>query len=421
MLIGIKLINFKNFQDTTIILGPLTLLVGTNAAGKSNIRDACRFLHGIARGYSIAEILGEKYIEGGVLQWRGIRGGTREITFAGRSSFELEVIFTIKDKTEERILAYWIQIEADRLGKPARVIGESLTELIGINDRNQSQLIFDSHPKENCLRQHDPLYLNVRVHKKGSSQDPTFSFWNQCPIIGQIIEHSDVSQSVRETARLAIKAFTSMRFLDLSPEAMRIPSLPGQTILGDRGENLSSVLQSICQNPERKQALLQWIQKLAPMDAKDFEFPSDFTGKVLLTLVEENGQKISAYSASDGTLRFLGIIAALLGTESARFYFLEELENGIHPTRLHLILQLIEQKVAEGKIQIIATTHSPQLLKLLSPKSLEYTSLLYRMPNRTYAKVKRIIDIPEAQRIIQEQDLANLHESGWLEDMVYFC
>jgi predicted ATPase len=421
MLIGIKLINFKNFQDTTIILGPLTLLVGTNAAGKSNIRDACRFLHGISRGYSIAEILGEKYIEGGVLQWRGIRGGTKEITFAGRSSFELEVIFTIKDKTEERILAYWLQVETDRIGNPPRVIGESLTELIGINDRNQSQLIFDSHPKENPLPQHDPLYLNVRVHKKGSSQYPTFSFWNQCPIIGQIIEHNEVSQSVRETARLAIKAFTSMRFLDLTPDAMRMPSLPGQTILGDRGENLSSVLQAICQNPERKQALLQWIQKLTPMDAKDFEFPSDFTGKVLLTLVEENGQRISAYSASDGTLRFLGIIAALLGTEAARFYFIEELENGIHPTRLHLILQLIEQKVAEGRIQIIATTHSPQLLKSLSPKSLEYASLLYRIPNRTYAKVKRIIDIPEAQRIIQEQDLANLHESGWLEDMVYFC
>lgn len=421
MLIGIKLINFKNFQDTTIILGPVTLLVGTNAAGKSNIRDACRFLHGISRGYSIAEILGEKYIEGGVLQWRGIRGGTKEITFAGRSSFELEVIFTIKDKIEERILAYWIQVEADRIGNPPRVIGESLTELIGINDRNQSQLIFDSHPKENSLPQHDPLYLNVRVQKKGSSQYPTFSFWNQSPIIGQLIEHSDVSPSVRETARLAIKAFTSMRFLDLTPEAMRMPSLPGQTILGDRGENLSSVLQAICQNPQRKQALLQWVQKLTPMDAKDFEFPSDFTGKVLLTLVEENGQRISAYSASDGTLRFLGIIAALLGTEAARFYFLEELENGIHPTRLHLILQLMEQKVAEGRIQIIATTHSPQLLKSLSPKSLEYASLLYRIPNRTYAKVKRIIDIPEAQRIIQEQDLANLHESGWLEDMVYFC
>lgn len=40
MLTGISLTDFKNFHDTTLILGPLTLLVGTNAAGKSNIRDA---------------------------------------------------------------------------------------------------------------------------------------------------------------------------------------------------------------------------------------------------------------------------------------------------------------------------------------------------------------------------------------------
>jgi len=56
------------------------------------------------------------------------------------------------------------------------------------------------------------------------------------------------------------------------------------------------------------------------------------------------------------------MIAAMLGTKPARFYFFEELENGIHPTRLYLLLQLIEQKVTGGKIQVVATSHSPQLL-----------------------------------------------------------
>ena len=56
------------------------------------------------------------------------------------------------------------------------------------------------------------------------------------------------------------------------------------------------------------------------------------------------------------------MIAAMLGPKPAKFYFIEELENGIHPTRLHLLLQLIEQKVAEGNIQVVATSHSPQLL-----------------------------------------------------------
>jgi predicted ATPase len=190
--------------------------------------------------------------------------------------------------------------------------------------------------------------------------------------------------------------------------------------LGDRGENLSSVLFEICQDPQRKEALLEWVQELTPMDAKDFEFPSDFTGKVLLTLVEGNGQRISAYSASDGTLRFLAMLAALLGSEPAQFYFFEELDNGIHPTRLHLLLQLIEQKVSEGKIQMVATTHSPQLLRLLSPESLEFASLTYRLPNHPDAKIQRILDIPDARRLIEKEDLARLHESGWLEDAMAF-
>jgi len=141
--------------------------------------------------------------------------------------------------------------------------------------------------------------------------------------------------------------------LDLSPDAMRLPSLPGQTILGDRGENLSSVLLEIWSKAALRQALLQWVEELTPMDAIDFEFPADFTGKILLTLIEEHGQKTSAFSASDGTLRFLAMIAALLEPEPAQFYFFEEPDNGIHPTRLNLLLQLMERKVPLDTTEII--------------------------------------------------------------------
>lgn len=61
-------------QDATLKLGPLTVLIGANAAGKSNLRDAFLFLHGIGRGYTLAEILGEKYV-GGERVWSGTRGG----------------------------------------------------------------------------------------------------------------------------------------------------------------------------------------------------------------------------------------------------------------------------------------------------------------------------------------------------------
>lgn len=370
MLKKLKLERFKNFREAELNLGNLTLLVGTNASGKSNIRDAFRFLHGISRGYNLPEIIGEKWIEGGVLQWRGIRGGTKEITFKGEETFALEVSLLIEDEGVEKEVTYRIEVDAGITGKPPKIIADkwllSGKHIFGV--KNESNSLFNY-----------PLFL------------PNFS--------------DDLS---------------SMRFLDLSPEAMRLPSVPGQTVLGDRGENLSSVLQEICEIPEQKQVLLEWIKELTPMDVKDLEFPSDFTGKILLTLVESNGEKISAYSASDGTLRFLAMSAVLLSPNPAKFYFFEELENGIHPSRLHLLIQLIEQQVERRNITLVATTHSPQLLRLLSKKNLEFASLTYRLPDRIDGGIKRIMDLPDARRVIEEQDLARLHEAGWLEDVIYF-
>jgi predicted ATPase len=412
----LRLERFKNFKAAELTLGPFTLLVGTNASGKSNIRDAFRFLHGTSRGYTLAEIMGEKWAEGGVLQWRGIRGGTREATFHGSSTFVVEVSFGVKEKEKllEREANYRIEIEAGVSGKAPRVVAERLVV------DGYGPFVFDSHPESNPPPQSDAAHLIVRVRKQSQGRPPHVSFLSQQPVLSQFVDYRDVPPSMKEIARACLGALSRMRFLDLSPEAMRLPSVPGQTILSDRGENLSSVLQSICENPGRKQALIQWIQELTPLDVQNFDFPADQVGRILVTLVEDDGQQVSAYSASDGTLRFLAMIAALLGPDRAQFYFFEELENGIHPTRLPLLVQLIEHEVSQGTIQVVASTHSPQLLALLSSDTLEHASLTYRLPGTSDARIKRILDIPEARRVIQEQDLARLHASGWLEDAVAF-
>ena len=139
---------------------------------------------------------------------------------------------------------------------------------------------------------------------------------------------------------------------------MREPSVPGATILGDSGQNLPSVLESICADRQRKSTLMSWLEELTPMDVKELEFPRDPSGRVHLHIVERNGRKVSAYSASDGTLRFLSILAALLGSNEGGLYFFEEIDSGIHPNRLWLLLDLIERQTAKGKIQVVTTTHS---------------------------------------------------------------
>ena len=87
MITSIRLVNFKNFADETLRVGPFTVIVGANASGKSNIRDAFRFLHGIGRGYTLAEIIGGKY----GADWKPIRGAANEIVRFGQAAFSIEV------------------------------------------------------------------------------------------------------------------------------------------------------------------------------------------------------------------------------------------------------------------------------------------------------------------------------------------
>ncbi len=405
MLTKLTLERFKNFKKAELNLGPLTVLIGANASGKSNLRDAFRFLHGISRGYTLADIMGEKYIEGGAIQWRGIRGGPREAVYSlsKEDIFALTIEINIDNATK---MVYAIEVKTgERKGNP-KIANESL--------RQNQQVLFSTYRQPGSTSPQTLPNIPVSIFNEKNKSFDRLKFFSGQPILSQI-EMSVVSTQIKRATQTTMQALSSMRFLDLSPEAMRLPSLRGQTILGDRGENLSSVLFAICTDPHQKQALIEWVRELTPMDVADFKFPQDSTGRILVSLVEANGQRVSAYSASDGTLRFLAMIAALLGPEAARFYFFEELDNGLHPARLHLLLQLVERKAAEGHIQMVATTHSPQLLRYLSSDSLKYTSLVYRLPDSSDARIVPILNIADAQRVIADHDLANLYETSDVE------
>ena len=412
MIRQITLFDFKSFENTDIPLGPFTVVIGANASGKSNLRDALRFLHGLSRGYTLAETLGEKWIEGGVLQWQGIRGGTREASRHGSKDFGIVTTFDIQDQGKPRTVVYTIQVETSS-GTP-RVWYESL-DAIGYN-----RPYFDTHPGTKPAGG-DADHVHARVRQIKSGRDPVLPFLSDRPILTQIAGRAGVQKTIRDVAASVLAALGSMRFLDLSPDAMRRPSLPGQRILSDRGENLASVLQALYEDEETRASLLEWIRELTPMDVQDLAFDLDATGRVVLSLVEAGDRRTSVYSASDGTLRLLAMIAALLGPEAARFYFLEELEVGIHPARLYLLLDLIEQQArrANRPVQVLASTHSPHLLRQLQPATLDDALLVYRPDGATASRVIPLHDVPGADDA-RLRDAGRLHESSWFENVLAF-
>ena len=209
-----------------------------------------------------------------------------------------------------------------------------------------------------------------------------------------------------------------MRFLELSPDRMRVPTFPGATVLGDGGENLPTVLEEICRDRARQDILTSWLEELTPMDVAGFEFPRDPSGRVSLIIRERNGRKVSAYSASDGTLRFLAMLAALLSPNPEGVYFFEEIDNGIHPARLHLLIDLIESQTKSNGIQVMTTTHSPEMLSIIDDETFANSSVVSRLEDAQDAIIRPLDSLHNARKLRKSQDMGRLHASGWMEDIL---
>ena len=409
MITSIRLVNFKNFADETLRVGPFTVIVGANASGKSNIRDAFRFLHGIGRGYTLAEIVGGKYGAGGQIEWAGVRGAMNEIIRFGRPSFSLQV--------EVEDLTYTIETGRDENKDGAfHVIRESLCSGV--------RTIYTSHPGpgDPVHEQGDDMHLLLRMEKTRAQRKygDRIEVRPDQPALTQIQERKNILRDHKETAEQVTQVLANMRFLDLEPHQLRQPAFPGQTVLGDSGEHLPTVLRAICEDPRRKETLVEWMRELMPMDVRDFEFPTDPSGRVHLVFLEANGRKVSADAASDGTLRFLAMLAVLLGPDPDGLYFFEEIDNGIHPTRQWLLLELIEKQTAKQGIQVVTTTHSPDLLTVMNDDTFSNTSVVCRLEEADDAIIRPVAELPKVEELRTSQGLGRLLTGGWMETVLAF-
>ena len=456
MLTALKLKNFKNFADETLCMGPFTIIVGANASGKSNIRDALRFLHGVGRGYTLADILGGKYGAGGQAEWEQIRGAPTEVVRQRQDHFVLAVDLPLPESGNYLrtvptmkcdVATYAVLVKPnDKQGGAFRVAqeelhawslksshiaegqrierGHSTNSGCKIFEGSKSSIYTSNPPAPDSVRnQNDEHHLLLRMEKVAGRKKPGYriAVRPDQAALTQIGEHKQVHKAQKDHARHVANHLGSMRFLDPSPARMREPAFPGQTVLGDRGENLPTVLQAICDEPGRRETLLEWTRELTPMDVADFEFPKDpMSGRVQLFIREKDGNSVSAHSVSDGTLRFLGILAALLGTDRPGLYVFEEIDGGIHPSRQHLLVDLIESQTAGGDIQVVTTTHSPDLLAMVGDETFKHTSVVCRNPDTANAVIRPVAALPNAEELRRSQGLRKLHATGWMENILYF-
>lgn len=130
--------------------------------------------------------------------------------------------------------------------------------------------------------------------------------------------------------------------------------------LNDGAENLAVVLSQF--RGEEKRRLVEALRELFD-GIVDVSCPVT-GGTVALFLEERGGREIPATLLSDGTLRYLSLLAVLLHPSPPPLIALEEPELGLHPDVVAEVAKLLVQ--ASERTQIVVTTHSRMLVDALT-------------------------------------------------------
>jgi predicted ATPase len=145
-----------------------------------------------------------------------------------------------------------------------------------------------------------------------------------------------------------------------APRMPQKADLPNDVLESD-GSNLGLVLNRLRRDPVVKARLLEALRKL--YDGID-DFDVQIEGGTVQVFFHEDGMNIPATRLSDGTLRYLCLLAVLCHPNPPPLVCIEEPELGMHPDILPTIAGLLRD--ASSRCQLIVTTHSDVLVDAMT-------------------------------------------------------
>lgn len=216
---------------------------------------------------------------------------------------------------------------------------------------------------------------------------------------------------VHTAAARVLAALDSVFVLDPVPPLMRgyVPSR--DSVLRRDADNLSAAVGALLRDPQVRTTLVRALSDLSEHHVLDVGIIRSELDDVMLSVEERFGghdYPVPARMMSDGTLRFLAIVVALLqspalgdsatteGAEQATgqtTVVIEELENGLHASQAKLLLDLVREQVGKRRVRLLATTHSPALFDALSGD--EHRSVVVCQRDEDGAShLERLTDLP---------------------------
>lgn len=350
--------NYRSLKDIVSPLFGLNVVTGPNGCGKSNLYKALRLLSETAKGNLISSIAQE--------------GGLDYTFWAGPESFSKSMrdgsqpIQGSASKKQPRL----------RLGFSGENFGYSISlgmpppqGFAGYHDPSMFQ--FDPEIKRECIwagttyrpssclvDRNGPI-VKVRSGRKWEVYDTRLNTYES--ILSEISDPVLVPEiyEVRQTIR-------NWRFYDSfrtdADSIIRIPQIGTRTtVLDQDGHSLVAALRTIHEIGDRD-ALYESIEDAFPGATIGFE--SDAGNRFSLKFIQHGLLRpLNQAELSDGTLRYLLLVAALLTPRPPSLLVLNEPETSLHPDLLPALGRLIKRAAEQTQVWVVS--HAPRLIASL--------------------------------------------------------
>lgn len=346
MIRHLQIERYKSIRTALIPLGPLRILIGPNAAGKSNVIDTLRLLSEAVR----------EDVETAVTR----RGDLKEVVFLAapenQQTFEISLDYFVPDPsvpTSRSDMTYRVQV-GERHGRPGVSLEELRIKRVR-GERGRSKIWFSAKwGKGQALRDTKTL-----------AREP-FDTGDPGVLALKALGFLDAYPRIRALRRF----IEGWRFLTVDLARIREPQRDRRdTELAPDAANLANVLRTL-EGTDRAcyDAILESVHSLLTQ-VEDISTNVD-RGRVILLLRERGMPRpLEALSLSDGTLRILAIVTALQTMPEHGLLCVEEPEHGVHPLVFGPLLDLVRERCpSDGSRQTLLTTHSPDLIDGAEPE-----------------------------------------------------
>ncbi|MHB8053119.1 MAG: AAA family ATPase [Methanoregula sp.] len=362
--------NFKSFSAIDVELSRFCVVIGSNAAGKSNFISVFRFLRDIAR-YGVVNAIA---LQGGADYIRNVRiGNERDLVV--QVTYEPDNVEDAMDRTgkggsvlEVRSCesSYEFALHFNATGDGFSIVRDRL--LIGCE--------FSSCGNVRNRKEKNQVIGNgsIQVSSEKGQVQYTVDIPAGCPLTeNDIIPLFFRGKRLPERTLLLEtfygyplphfeKFFDRIAVYDIDPKlAKKGAVITGKRELDENAGNLALVVKTILENPEKKRKFSNLLRDILPF-VEDFSVQKFMDVSLILTMRERytKSRDLPASSLSDGTIAIFAIIIALYFEEKP-FIIVEEPVSHIHPFLIARLMRMMKE--ASEKKQVMVTTHSTEVVK----------------------------------------------------------